>query len=300
MDLESSTGDTMPNQNKIDDINALLKGGKPDEKPDPIQKIDGDDPHTGGDTDDQKPGLDSSATSDEKPDLADPQSDADSAEGDTDQPVTLKELAEAMELETKDLYDVEISIGKDLTVTLGELKDGHHELEKLRGEHAEFETRKTTQENETMVAKRQIEQLVELGVRTNSLHPEVIQRLETMHEETVTRERRAVFSVLPEWKDDVKRSADFEVIHEYANKYGFSRVEVEAVLDHRHLKMLRDASQRENQIKNAIPPKEHKLPADTGKGVRRKTKSSKLQDRIRSAKTGTRSEKLSVISDLLP
>jgi hypothetical protein len=300
MDVDSDQGDTAPNQNLVTDVTNILEG-VPKRSVDDIEQrraAPADDESKGGDAD-KTPGGDTDK-SDSSTGLDSQGAPLDSSDADeNDKPVTLKELAESMEIETKDLYDVEITVGKDETATLGELKDGYRELEKLRGDHEQFETRKTTQENEVMVAKRQIEQLIDIGVRTNSLHPEILTRLESIHGENVGRERRAVLSAIPEWSNDIERSKDFEQMHELLSGYGFSRSEVDGVLDHRLLKFTRDMAKRENQIKHA-KVKDDPIPKSTGKSKRASVQ-TKLQAKVRHAKTpsATRNEKLSAISDLL-
>lgn len=302
MDLDDTAGDTAPNQNQIDKISNILGGErKKDADQDDQGKREPDlEKQKVGDDDKTLKGGDAEKLSKVDKALGEPGSKSGSDDDPTDHAVTLKELAESMELETKELYDVEIMVGKDQSATLGELKDGFKELEKFRGDAETFETRKTAQDNEVMVAKRQIDQLVELGARTNSLHPEVLAKLEIIHGEKVATERRLVLSAIPEWDNAIERQKDFTEMGGLMSQYGFSQAEIEGELDHRKLKFMRDMARRENQIKNATPEKVGKVPADTGKG-KRQVKTSKLRERISAAKTrsASKQQKVGVISELI-
>ena len=309
MDLDSDQGNTAPNQNQINAISSILDRGPAAKDPDqddqgkqalkPGQQQVGDDDKTlkGGDADK----------------LADVQKTLDgkgpepiSGDDPTDSKVTLKELAASMDLDAKDLYDVEITIGKDhdqepITATLGELKDGFKELEKFRGDAEQFTARKVEQENQVMTAKRQIDQLVELGAKTNSLHPEVLARLEIIHGQTVQTELRAVLAAIPEWGNAIERQKDFTQMHGAMAEYGFSEWEVDNEIDHRKLKLMRDFAALKNQIKNATPKPSDKVPANTGKGKRPASKPSKLRERVSAAKSrsASKQQKVGVISELI-
>jgi hypothetical protein len=291
MDLDSEQGGTHGDQSTVDKVAGILNAPSGEQKQDPETG------QQGGDADIEKP---EGGDAEQETSGRDDQSiDPDSGDDDSTA-VTLAELAKFADLETRDLYGVEITVGKDETATLGELKDGYKELQKMRGDVAEFEDRKTNSQNEVMIAKRQIEQLVELGAATNSLHPQVLDKLQEIHADTVSRERRAVLGVMPEWSDEVTRAKDFGQMSDLLSKYGFSRQEVEGVLDHRLLKFARDMARRENQIKTANKGKPGQIPANTGRGKTRTSKQSKLRDRINAAKkSSNRSEKLSVITELI-
>ena len=217
-----------------------------------------------------------------------------------DSPVTLKDVAESMELDAKDLYEMEIAVGKDETITLGALKDLYKESKGIKAGQAAFEEKKLVQDNEVMVARRQIEQLVEVGVKTESLHPEVLKVLENIHADNISRERKALLRVMPEWSDQAEREGAYDDIADLLGGYGFSRAEVEGVLDHRLLKFARDMARRENQIRKATPKGDGKVPKQTGKG-RTKKAVSPLKQRIKAAsqKRARPEQKASVISELI-
>lgn len=229
------------------------------------------------------------------------QSDQTGALEDEDSPISLKEVAESMDLDAKDLYEVEIPVGKDEKITLGELKDLYKESKTIKAGMAAFEEKKLSQDNEIMIARRQIDQLVEVGVKTNSLNPEVLKVLEGIHADNVARERKAVLRVMPEWEDASERESAYSDMTVLLGQYGFSRAEVEGVLDHRLLKFARDMARRENQIKKATPRGDGKVPTQTGKGHKPAKKISPLKQRIQAAKApqATQQVKAVAISELI-
>ena len=302
---------THGNQNQVSEISELIGKAQPEpvkakkpavEKPDPPARENGADPKDAAGVDvkpAEGPILESGDTEPAAEDLDDPGTGADDAGGPSgNEPVTLKELAESMELETRELYDVEISVGKDETITLGALKDSFKEFKTLKAGQAKFEERKTSSENEIMVAKRQIEQLVQIGAQTGSINPQVLQQLEVIHGENVARERKAVLQAIPEWSDSVTREADFARIYPYAAQFGFSKLEVDNQLDHRVHMMLNQSAKREESIRKARTP----TPVPASLGTSKKVpKVSKLRQQLNAAKSGnaTREQKLGAISTLI-
>ncbi len=217
------------------------------------------------------------------------------------EPVKLKELAETLELDTRELYDLEVQVGPDQFVTLGQLKDGFKEVRDLEQTRSDFEETRTRQENELMVAKRQIEQLVALGVQTNMLTPEVIDHVEKLHVANVDRERKAMLSAVPEWSNDDTRRADLSEISDLLMQYGFSQVEIDGVIDHRLLKFARDMAKRENQIKRATKEQQQAggKPQTKIANGRKAPRKSKLRERIEAAKTKPGRENLGLIDELI-
>ena len=313
---ETNSQQTYARHSEVQQISQILEqGAKPVEDPKPRPDPNADQDDNAGDNSPEhdqearssEPGNDSPDNSSNQDPAEDPQGEGQDDQSpqqlaDDDDPVTLNDLAEQLDLEARDLYDLEIKVGKDERATLGELKDSFKDYKQMKADQGSFEERKLKQDNEVMVAKRQIEQLVEVGIKTNSLHPEVLAKLEQVHADNVQRERRAVLEVLPEWSDTSVRSEAYENMTRLMTRYGFSRSEVEGVLDHRLLKFMVDMTTRENQIDNArVSDQGGKVPANQGKGRKRVLTKSKLKDRISAAKQpgATRQEKHAAISELI-
>lgn len=290
--INNNSAQTYANDSNVKEISTLLNSeseGKPLEKPD-----DGDitPPET-------LAALDSEAI----PDAVAPQPGTESSDPQTEptehnEHVSLKDLADTLDVDAKDLYDVQIPIGADKVATLGDLKDSFKKFEVMQKGQADFEDNKTRSENEMMIARRQIESLVQLGAKSGALTPELVDMVDKQHLETVNRERNALYNVIPEWKDNTTRQTDLDAIVNVMSSYGFSRNDVESVLDHRLLKFVHDMTKRTNMISDAR--KKQAVPKNTGKHSRSVSPSkSALQQRIATAKKGSQTQKIDAISTLI-
>lgn len=233
------------------------------------------------------------------PDLVDPAGDTEGEQlEDPDHAPTLHEIAETLEVDTKYLYDVEIPLGNDRSVALAELKDGFKKFETYRATEAEFVERKAQAENENMIAKRQIEQLIRLAP-AGAITGELLSKLDEIHSANVARERSAIIKAIPEWRDSNQRQIDFEEIAEVMAGYGFSSSEIEGAMDARLVKFCYDMTKRINLAKRHNGGKP--LPTNVGKGRRsHKPKASPLTARIVSAKKSrSMQEKIGVVSELI-
>lgn len=213
--------------------------------------------------------------------------------------ITLKDLAGELHVNSKDLYDVEIPMGAgNKAVKLGELKDSFKEYLNLKSGQAEFEQNKTRSENEMMVTRRQLEQVVSLAINTGQMSPELLTQLDTIENTRVSKERSALMSAIPEWSDPNTRATDFNDMVSELMPYGFSRVDIEHVTDHRLVKYVHDNTKRNKLVSNArAKTKAQQL---TGKNNPTfKKKQSELQQRINRAKSGTNSDKTGAITALL-
>lgn len=229
------------------------------------------------------------------------QVDPETASGDADaeaKPVTLKELAENLEVDPADLYDVEIAIGKDETATLGALKDSYKEFKSLKANEEANALKRLSEENEHLIAKKQIDNIVEVAFKTGMLTPELKQTLEAYNTEKVAKERRYVLAAIPEWSDEIQRNADFDNMVEHMQEYGFSESEIRGEIDHRKLKFMRDVMRRDQLAKKFH--KETKVPAQIRGGTQATKKATPLRAKIEAAKTSrNQSLKVATVSELL-
>lgn len=276
---------------------TIVKTVKADESPDESQIVK-DDPELNFADPDESP-------KDDKPD-----EDADKGEtvdtvGDDDQPVTLKELSENLEVDVKELYDVAIPLGGGESISLGELKDGHKKAADLLSNQAEWETNKTHKENELMIARREVEQLVTLGNQHGLITPKLLERLEDIHVANMTREHKSLIRAIPSWADPVIRKAEFEQVVSIMSEWGFSENEVLNRPDHREVKFMYDMTQRILKVRGAISKRDSAnkkdVPSDTGRGkVRNLPKKSALKTRIAEAnKRGNKAEQIDLAAELI-
>ncbi len=83
-------------------------------------------------------------------------------------------------------------------------------------------------------------------------------------------------------------------------QYGFSKQEVNGVLDHRLLKFVNDMSNRDGLIREARERQGKKpAPRTTGKPAGKQSKTSALKDVINRARGGSQQEKIAAVSALI-
>jgi len=302
LDTQATLGHTQ--NEKVQKISALLQG----KDPAPVEKkeetpkvkpqaVDIPDPELAFDTDSEGE-IPNSNT--EVIQSADPESDEQPGEVTEAEvkPATLNDLASTLDVETKDLYSVEIPIGSDESMTLGQLKDSHKELSKLQAQRSEYDDNRERSENELMTSKRQISQLIELSRNAGVLTPEIITQIDNTHAANLSRERSALMSAIPEWKDNATRDNDFGNIVSILGEYGISKKEIESNIDHRIVKFAHDMTKRLMAVRSA--KEAAKVPASLKGNGRKQKKASALEQKIAQAKqTGNKHDKLSAVSQLL-
>lgn len=290
-------------QSAVDQVNALIGAG---EQPKDIDKK--EKPGNGAEDaadQDRKSGVNDQTDKQAIDQDADRDRKGDHDGGDQDEsPVTLKEIAETLDVDVSELYGVQIPLGGDEFMTLGEYKDQVKRIQKLDGEIAEFNERRTSQQNELMVTRRQTEQLIQLAAASGKVSPELITKLDEMHNETIRRETAATLRTIPEWKDPKVKAADESEMIQYAGGYGFDAVEVKNIPDHRLIKLLYDATKRAQLVKSAeqTERKGKQPPREIGKRQQQqRSAAGNLRDRINQAKQGklSRNDTVSLAADLI-
>jgi hypothetical protein len=295
---------------KVSQINSILSGG---DDPSVVKEV----PKQPDEPQADETGAEASAKPQEKevfdPELAfdtdeaqdaqqqagDPESDASAEEEDSNKPVTLKDIAATLELDSKDLYEIEIPIGAgDEAVSLGSLKDSHKELLKINAERTSYDEHRTTSENELLVSKRQVAQLIHMGQSSGLLDANVLQQIDNIHAGNLQRERASLMDAIPEWQDKTTRDVDFEEMVEVLAPYGIPRNEVESAPDHRFVKFVYDTMKRLRAVK-AAKANAKNPPKTINPGGRKGTAKTPLQMKIQAAKGGTVNQKASAIDALI-
>lgn len=212
--------------------------------------------------------------------------------------VSLKELAENLGIETKDLYDVEISLGKDETASLGTLKDAFREYKTLKANEEQIREDGMRQSNEHLVAKRQIEQIIGAVVETGAMTPQLLQHLEAANGQRLDKERRLTLAAIPAWHDEVQRNSDFTMMSETMSEYGYSESEVRGTTDSRQLKAMLDlASMKAAKKRFKAEPT---IPTPIKAGARKAPAKSTARERMAAAKASRdHNVKLSAMTELI-
>lgn len=233
----------------VDQVNSLLTGESP-------QTVVDDEPKREDETEtietesieaEEQPVADDSPDGEDETDEDAPETD----ESEEQQPVTLKELAEALEVDTKELYGVEFPMGGGETATLGELKDAYKAHQQLIAEREDYEEKKLASEQEMMIANRQMQQLMTMGVQNKTFTPEMLDLANKIHQETMRRENKLLLIGIPEWQNETTRSKEYDAMIEHIAPYDLSEADLKAVGNHKWMKVLNDAVRYRNRVKEA-------------------------------------------------
>lgn len=163
------------------------------------------------------------------------------AGGDTDGLTqTLQSLAEKSGLDLKELYAVAVPLGDGReATTLGGLKDQFQEYSRLVEKTEAFEENRTEFENNMIRSRAELQQII-AKLPAESLSQELLAEVASEYAETRQREQTALLSVKPDWKDPAAYALAQDQILETASEYGFTRHDLNAVIDHRLIKLLHD------------------------------------------------------------
>ncbi len=291
MDLEQNNSDNFAQQTKVASVANILDGkNEPEtEKEKQVSRKEEQNEQNQVNIETQKEqGKDGENEQQKQP------SGDDVEEEEQAQATTFKEMADKLGMSKKELYGVEINLGNDSIVSLGDLKDAFKDYESIKDGQEKFEATKTHEQNEMMIARRQMDQLVQLGQQTGNLTPQIIDQLDKIHGDNVTRERNALLTTLPEWRDSNVRQTDYHEMGQLLGQYGFTQTELEGVVDHRLIKFVHDMTKRVNLVKKAT--KKAGIPANTGKQSKH---FQPKQTKQNTPRTDSRNDKIKAVGELL-
>lgn len=153
----------------------------------------------------------------------------------------LKTVAERLQVDPATLYEnLRIRAADDgEELSLGQLKDSYRsasELEKARGVLLE-ET--TTSRKEVAQAQQELAILVQHLNR--DLKPELLQEVSRLAENQRTSQSEALLKALPEWKDPIRKAADWADIVKVAQQAGYTEADMRLAqagyADHRMIRL---------------------------------------------------------------
>jgi hypothetical protein len=221
------------------------------------------------------------------------EAETDDGEGDS-QPVTLSELAGHLELDVKDMYDVQIPMKGGDPVTLGELKDNYQEFGPVAEQRKQVEASKDQYERDVLATRRQIDAMrsVAQTPQQQAMLKQMMDAASTYQEGWAKDQEKLVLEAVPEWKDADERAKDRDAIFALGREYGFSEAEMQYTQDARTLKMLKRHVLLEARLESIDSASKIKrtAPGAPGKQNTKKVTQRKLQDRVRQAKSSPRIE----------
>jgi hypothetical protein len=210
-------------------------------------------------------------------DAGETQQKAEPQEGVT--PKTLKDWAEKLGMEAKDLYSIEVPMADGKGVTLGELKDTFAKQDDLTRRELEFVERKVQQEAEWTRAQTELKALIQ-ALPPRALSEQALQLVRQKAEMELKAEREATLHAIPEWADETRREAELQGMVELLKDYGFPPSYLQQAFSHKLIRFVRDAYLRKQRVEQALARVQKvDRPSTTGKsspaGTAKKPSTSK-------------------------
>lgn len=224
------------------------------------------------------------------------------AEPETDTPA---KLAEARGVTVEDVYGLQIPIdGLDEPVTLGQLKDKFLETQETdivsAKERLEWDDAKAKAENEIMLARAQLQKIVEL-IGPDKISQDVVDQLSRDQTSTMQREQNLMLRSIPEWSDEGRFVQDRAKMVDHIAPYGYTAHDLARITDHRLVKYIRDNMALADRYERAMkfkPVQKQAPKASAPKGTRTETtKASALASKAK--QTGRREDINKAVSALL-
>lgn len=212
-------------------------------------------------------------------------------------PKTLKEAAQALNIDAEALYEVEIGTGDGEKVKLGELKDawqGRHEAERESAERAAaLDSRETA-----IIAEQRM--WGELGENlAAALTPENLQQLKQTLEAKDIQERRRMVQIMPEFDDPQVFSQFRTDAVELLGKYGYKPHEV-VIGDHRQIQLIRDFIRANKRLEVLSLHKPTRQTPDTSRTRGRSAPQSNTSKLVQKAKqSSSTADKIAGVAALI-
>lgn len=178
-------------------------------------------------------------------------------------PTDLKSLAERLATKPEDLYAIKVPMPNGESRTLGELKDLAAKQDEFTLRELEFEEERQRKEGELIRAQDELREML-AALPKEAIKPEMLDKIRQKHEATLKLEREKTLDVIPEWRDEDRRTEDVRGMIEHLKGYGFPENYLTNVVSHRMLRYIRDNWLREQRIRKALEAvKTGKPPATT-------------------------------------
>jgi hypothetical protein len=161
----------------------------------------------------------------------------------------LDDAAKRLGMTRQEFNAIPVQVG-GASLTLGELKAKLPELLKLDARAAELDDARGGWELERVASYRNIHAILDALPR-GAVNPQVLHTLQRQHEETRTHELEALHFARPKWADATYSTGAREAIATMAKDYGFSRAEINGLMDHRMVLLAQDYAELRAKVKES-------------------------------------------------
>lgn len=169
-------------------------------------------------------------------------------------PKSLEAVAEVLGIEAEELYKIEVPAKAKgaKPLTLGALKDlaaadGDFQVRTLR-----LDQDRRTLESERVEAEAELQAVLQ-ALPADAMKSEAMQKLRNTLAAKHAKERARTLDVIPEWQDEAVRTADLKGMVDFARtEYGLPETYLLTHMDHRLVRLMRDAWRNAVTIKKAL------------------------------------------------
>jgi hypothetical protein len=180
-------------------------------------------------------------------------------------------------------------------LTIGQLKDHYQDNRQFHQEREAWEDGRMRQDNEMIVARQEITNLVEL---LGDVKPEALAHLRKGQNARNAQQAELLLLDFPEWKDPATKARDRGPMLETIREYGYTEMEFGGIQDHRMIKALSDLTKLKARVKAAEAAKTA-VPVGQRSTQRKPTPAQEERIAIKRAQTGTEPEKMAAIGALI-
>ena len=212
---------------------------------------------------------------------------------------SIQELAERAGISVEELYKLNVPLADGRGVMpLGSLKDNVIEGQRVEQMRETFDSQRTEFENEMIRARQELNEIVGL---LPELPPGLIAQAKQKHIAHQDKERAALLEVKPDWADPATFQRAQDDIFEVVSEYGYTRADMNLVLDHRLTKMMHDFSILKKRVAKANARMKEVRQPGSRRGSKKSAASNKQvqQQAIQKAQQGDTGDKVLGIAQIL-
>jgi hypothetical protein len=187
----------------------------------------------------------------------------DNSKPETDEPMTVKALAERLQTSPQKLYKlIQIDAGDGTTFSLGEFKDKAKELRQLEQLRARQTETQLKSETDLLQKSMALDEAVQsLGRPLTQADYQAVERKRALHNQAQT---ALLAQIVPEFADPAERDKGFQVITGTLKDYAFSDAQIPFITDARLRKMAYDLGKLRQQLASVadaeVKPKVNQKP----------------------------------------
>ena len=164
-----------------------------------------------------------------------------------DKPTSLKDYAEAHDLDLSELYKLTDGQG----VNLSDLSNIAKDSKGLQTDRESFEAERVSFRTDKAQTVEQLNTL-QRAITAGESPEQAAAALKQLNQSELEREQRQLLTVLPEWRDPTVKQADVEQMVAFAGQFGLSEADIGQIRDHRWLSMLRHNAAQAHRLKDIL------------------------------------------------